>query len=322
MGARPWLLLLLPAGAYAVSYAILAVWHRRAWLLDAVVHESGRLTLGDTLLYAPHALGHLPVHVTSALAFAGAWKCFSPPCAPVAGRRVLAAILAAFLALCVWLSLARFGTEETLAFVLQRKQSDAVLGEGGAWSLHLPSTLTQILLVPLYVVALRALCGAPVEASWRGAPLFGAATLLLLAGMLWMGGEALARSVTSPRYLAHSAREMATFPITYYPLPAWLWLRAEAPLGIRRALPAAVRRALAACASLLLAALVYQSVVPIRVGIGALAQQPAFAAGRGLGIPYLLASHYFEHVLDTLFFLLVCLLATGAARRIGADGET
>jgi hypothetical protein len=51
----------------------------------------------------------------------------------------------------------------------------------------------------------------------------------------------------------------------------------------------------------------YMSYVPLTIGIGKLAQKPFFAKGGQLGIIYLLASHYFEHFIDTVYFAFFCL---------------
>ena len=51
------------------------------------------------------------------------------------------------------------------------------------------------------------------------------------------------------------------------------------------------------------------------MGIGELAQKPPFARTGALGVPYLLASHNFEHVLDTIYFTLVTLLLWSIAPR-------
>ena len=55
-------------------------------------------------------------------------------------------------------------------------------------------------------------------------------------------------------------------------------------------------------------AVFYQTHLPLRAGIGNLAQKSSFAVEGRLGVPYLLASHYFEHFLDTIYFTLLCLI--------------
>jgi hypothetical protein len=54
------------------------------------------------------------------------------------------------------------------------------------------------------------------------------------------------------------------------------------------------------------------------VGIGQLAQTPPFAKAGTLSVPYLLASHYFEHLLDTIYFTLLTLLLWSFASRRNA----
>jgi hypothetical protein len=117
-----------------------------------------------------------------------------------------------------------------------------------------------------------------------------------------------------------------TFPLTYYPLALAALLVGEAP-AVRRE-----RRALSGpdlaiggLAALFAVAFLYQVVVSLGHDIGELAQRPAFAVGGRLGIPYLLASHFFEHVLDSLFFALMTLSLAwrrpfeGTGTETGAD---
>ena len=60
---------------------------------------------------------------------------------------------------------------------------------------------------------------------------------------------------------------------------------------------------------------VYQISASLMAGIGDIAQKPSFAHGGKLTIPYLLASHYFEHVLDSIFFTLLTLFLVYSAPR-------
>jgi hypothetical protein len=76
-----------------------------------------------------------------------------------------------------------------------------------------------------------------------------------------------------------------------------------------------------ALAVLFAVAFAYQVVVSLGHDIGALAQQPSFAEGGRLGVPYLLASHFFEHVLDSLFFTLVTLLLVWGCRSVPSGAE-
>jgi hypothetical protein len=50
---------------------------------------------------------------------------------------------------------------------------------------------------------------------------------------------------------------------------------------------------------------IYQVILPLQEGIGNLSQKPEFTKGDDLPLLYLITSHYFEHFLDTIFFVLL-----------------
>lgn len=120
----------------------------------------------------------------------------------------------------------------------------------------------------------------------------------------------------SPRYLAHSVRELATFPLTYFPIPLYFILaeKYKASHTVRHPKRSPVLL-LIILAAVFFAGITYQAVVPLNAGISGLAQKPAFAKEGMLGIPYLLSAHYFEHFLDTVFFSLLVLILYNRALR-------
>jgi hypothetical protein len=111
----------------------------------------------------------------------------------------------------------------------------------------------------------------------------------------------------NPRYLAHSVRELATFPLIYYPIPLYFLLknseRSEKKWEFRQ-----VSKWMMVLAVIFLVLFAYQVIIPLQVGIGELAQKPSFADGGELSIAYLLSSHYFEHFLDSIYFSLFSLI--------------
>jgi hypothetical protein len=265
--------------------------------------------------FASHFLGHIPVHTVLAFVFIGAYHCLSG--AKLIGRvtdRVdgLSVALLFFVALSLFLSLVAFGTEDTLDSIAQRKQGVGMFAEGGYWNLHLPSTLLLLPFIPLYIgVAKRAFKKTVVpNTAGLGLIAMGFVFILLVTYLVNANmASALRVAWTDPRYLAHSVRELATFPLTYFPIPLYFLLTRERNPpghGIGRGnLDSVVPTGLAL---IFLAGLAYQTLVSLAHGIGNLAQKPIFARDGTLSIPYLLASHYFEHFLDTIFFTLACLL--------------
>lgn len=298
-------LLCLPLATYVTSYLYLAWYHGSPWLWNTIVHESGALTLLQTVFYASHFAGHIPSLTVIAILFCAWFSVLTPNAAQrtLSLRWLLSSV--GFALVCLLFSFSYFGFDETLAYLTLQKQSEVRSEPGGSYLLHLPSTLSLVILIPLYISAVLLLFRRPlIWNSRRLRPiLITTAAAVLFAWLLTSSLDQLLHSLEDPRYLAHSVRELATFPLVFFPLPLALWLAGTQPETSRRSqnLPKGI-------AVLLLAALpllTVQVLIPLQAGIDNLAQQPDFARD-GLSINYLLASHYFEHVLDTIFFTLLC----------------
>ena len=312
--ADPRLLLAIPVASYALSYCYLAGYHARFNLWPVVVHEGGRLTLLENTFYASHFLGHLPVLVTIALLFAGCWLSMSP--APressVLARRWLAVALGLLLAASAAISFVHFGNDDTLGFLLQQQQRPDLVTEGGSWNLHLPSTMLQFGLIPVVVWVTRRIFQRPVEWSRRGLGLVAAAVVVAVAVTWLVNGRPVAATLAlwcDPRYLAHSVRELATFSLTYYPLPLAALLLADGDRETSRRRMNGCDLGVALAGLLCVAGMSYQVAVSMAHDVGSMAQHPDFARGGRLTVTYLLASHSFEHFLDSIFFALLTLLA-------------
>ncbi len=213
---------------------------------------------------------------------------------------------ASFVFVCLLGSLWHFGSTETRNFIFQRQQSVTNYESGGSFLLHVPSTLSLLVLAPLYAITLLLL--SHLRVSWSSKYLRWllsafACTIGFLFIITPTPLPALWTAITDPRYLAHSVRELATFPLTFFPIPAYFWLRS---LSIDSTVPAShATKFILPLAVLAIPLLVYQAFIPLSAGIGDLAQRPSFASGN-LPILYLLASHFFEHALDTVYFTLAC----------------
>jgi hypothetical protein len=317
-------LIALPVLTYAASYLYLALYHGKSFLFNTVVHEGGTYSLLQSLFYASHYLGHVPVHIVLAFFFTGCYLCLS---GDNPGRwtkrkiQMLSAVFVLFLVSTAILSITVFGYEDTFSFITQKKQGVGIYRDGGAWNLHLPSTVLLFVFIPVYIYVVKKICDKNVLVGTRGMGYlaFGFALFLSFTFVLNRHNitETLCLISSDPRYLAHGVRELLTFPLTYFPIPLYFFLREEKERGL--ASGSAVDRKLAAGIIFLLiifmAGLFYEASIPLSKGIDNLAQRPAFAKGGKLGIPYLLASHYFEHFLDTIFFALFCLLLYGFASR-------
>lgn len=324
-------LIAIPIITYLCSYAYLAYYHGKIFIFNTVVHEGGTFTLIQDAFYASHFLGHIPVHTTLAFFFTGIFLCLTVEAEGGHIQRNADLLLIAvvfFLVFAFFLSLSLFGYEDTFSYVAQKKQSVARYEQGGSWNLHMPSTMMQFLLIPIYLFVVMGLFRRPVRPSLRGAAyILSALSLFLAFGIYFNYGfwAAICKVWADPRYLAHSVRELLTFPVTYYPIPLYFMIKdnrkdASNQKNTNWGKLKSVKICFVIVLSIFVAAFAYQSYIPLTEGIGELAQKPAFARGGKLGIPYLLAAHYFEHFLDSIYFSLFCLLLFGAAnRRLGAS---
>ena len=135
------LLVLLPPLTYTISYLYLAHYHGTFFILNTIMHGGGTYTLLQTMFYASHFLGHIPIHTMLALFFVGAYSCFSGLNSEAYPKRrflTLLILLLLLLGSSFFLGLAVFGYEDTFAFVAQQKQRMGIYGEGGAgsWEFH------------------------------------------------------------------------------------------------------------------------------------------------------------------------------------------
>lgn len=297
-------LLLLPFVIYLLSYFYLAFYHGEIYLLSTVIHEGGIYTLLETALYASHFLGHIPVHTVIALYFTGIFLCMSKTNSVARSTMkgfILFLGLILFLVTSWWISLKWFGADDTYSYILQQKQSVVRMEEGGSWNMHLPSTMMQFLLIPLFIYVGKTVFGSKISISKNGITFIGISIVLCLF-MTWLVNDhffsAIAYVWTNPRYLAHSVRELATFPLTYYSIPFYFLLKYSRKREENWSLDQ-LSKEMVLFAVIFLALLAYQAIIPLQEGVGELAQKPSFAEDGELSIFYLLSSHYFEHFLDT-----------------------
>jgi hypothetical protein len=309
------LLWLLPLFTYGLSYIYLAWYHHKIILFSTIIHEGGAYTFLQTLFYASHFLGHVPMLTVLACLFTGSMLCLAPPEKDDRFRRsapMMFSVILLFLGGSMILSGIIFGWADTWAFISQQKQSVVTYAQGGSWNLHLPSTLMQFFLMPVYVYVVRKILRRPVSLHNAGVGYLVAGIALLVAGTIAFNKNALGAALFiahDPRYLAHSVRELATFPLIFYPLPLYVILKfAERPKMERKTNEGRLLAIMVCLSSIFLVGFCYQALVPLSHGIGSLAQKPEFVHGKGLSVSYLLASHYFEHFLDTIYFTLVCVL--------------
>jgi hypothetical protein len=289
-----------------LAYLYLSVWYGKFWLFNTFVHENGRLTLLGTLFYFDHFIGVVPMIAFFALCAAGG-VALGNPISSAADRSCAKAVsfyLLGFVFLLVLLSFGASiyfaGWQRTLEYATQQIERDGILSTGGNWNQLQLSNLPMAVSVIGVGSSMGMACDAIGSREKTNSRLLGIICVVLALGsglsltvFTWPGADAF----LNPRWLAHSIREIATYPLTALPI-------AFASIGV-------VEQYLSGCRGWIvrlrpwsvtlfasgILLLIIQLFLLRNANILAIAQKPAFAA-HGLSIPYLLSAHVFEHFLD------------------------
>lgn len=326
----------VPAVVLAACYAWLAADRGTLWLWDVVVHESGRYTLAQTVLYFGHFLRELPTDLAYALfllAAAGGIAERSERVAPDTGARygrqrdratrsavtpeeamhnerpptagsrgrVLALLGLGGAALVVVIAAtaaaSTAGWRSALLDLAQFRTRDEVSAYGSHWRYHWLSTL--------WFGAAVGAVGSIAARLTRDSLLRASAAWERVAWgyfvVLTIVFGVSTDVFTDPRYVGHQAREI----LTHGPVTALLGLGALAVarrwLGLRDD-----RRGQPSQPWL---RLVVAIAIPAYLSVSALGGDVLAAGQTEHGLAAMVAAHWFEHGLD---YLIVPLMATGA----------
>jgi hypothetical protein len=310
------LLLVAPILYFSVSYFYLAYWHNKYFLFNMLTHENGRLTLLNSLFYFDHFIACVPMITVFALCTAGGFALsiripsgahtvrttFMPII--LLGSSVLL-VLAAFVA-----SIYTAGWQGTINYALQRIERDGIISPGGNWN------QLQLSNIP---ISLGTIGISSTLVMWARAPSFqrksslivGGVICLSVAAMLLVGISVLNwpgwQSFLNPRWLAHSIREVATYPLTGIPIALVSVVLVEHYLSGLDTWTVKLRWPSLILIIIAIGLIVGELILLRNMDVLAIAQRPSFAPN-GLSIPYLLCSHVFEHFLD---FILISPLTGG-----------
>lgn len=314
----------VPALVLAASYAWLALDHGTVRLWNVVVHESGRYTLGQTVLYFSHFLREVPTAVVYAL-FLLAISGRTPGGIPVtalrghAERRGLVpwlgwlglAVAIALISGALILAARAHGWDSALRDLLQYRTRDDLSGYGTHWRYHWLSTLWFGAAAGVAPALVNRLAGGAVLSHrrlWLRVAWGAFVGLTLVFGMS-------ADVFLDVRYAGHQAREILTHgPVT---LLLGIGVLLAAGGGAEPAVVPADGPALPVRGVLLLFG-VLAVLVPVYLGIVGLGGDVMAQGQTQLGLGAMVGAHYFEHSLDymlVLAFLVAGLALAGARSR-------
>jgi hypothetical protein len=284
-------------GILAVAWVGVCIQVGSAWPWSLVVHEDGRRTLLQTVLYVEHALREMPLDLVLAVALAGAALHFFPESSPAPRRRARYYLLA--FALCaagiIVGAIVAVGKVAALENLLQvHTRSGAPLVVGAHWRYHLLSRLALILLAFVLTGLLAGSGDRPRQVSDRRVPLFGVA--LGAFGLLTAGFGMTTEPFVDPVYIGHQARELFTHTLITVPigLAACLACVAWENTTDRRPFAGVGGLLVVVAGSLSVACGAY-------LALGVVVTD-AVAKGQTASVSALLFPHFFEH---TLTYVLV-----------------
>jgi len=295
-----------PIGYFVISYAYLALWHRKLFLWDTVIHENGRLTLLGSLFYFDHFLGCVPMVILFSLCTVGGFAIGSRASSSADVLRtsfvavVLLLVSFLFVLLAFFASLYMVGWHRTIEYVFQRIERDGVMSKGGTWN------VLQLSNIPIALVAIGASSSLVSYARWADSSgdtnlIIGGITCIAVAAILCVGISTLNwcgwQSFLNPRWLAHSTREVVTYPLTGLPIALTSVLLVELYISGTNTYTVGPPLLSLMLIGTSVVIVIGQLMLLKNVDVSAMAQKPSFSRG-GLSIPYLLCSHVFEHFLD------------------------
>jgi hypothetical protein len=214
-----------------LAFIVICLHVGTTWPWMRVVHEDGRRTLIDTILYFDHATRELPLDIILGICIGGCVFLAFPQEEPQDARRgsirrlvVVASITLLIVAVILVGTAAKGGTTLVFAELLQNHTRVGVPPEFGShWRYHLLERLAMMLSSAGFAGMLLVFGnGRHVQHSRLGlAIVAGSLGVYLAVTFIFSGGRlALMQPFRDPRYLGHQAREVLTHALVTVPM-AW-----------------------------------------------------------------------------------------------------
>ena len=288
----------LPIAVLTGALAWLAVEHRTIALWNVAVHESGRYTLGQTVLYFSHFLREIPTVIAMSLflvasSAAGRNSRISPT------RTLLGLAGAGFIiALSFALAVHEHGAGDALQNINQLYTRDDLPAYGSHWRFHFLSTIWFGLAAPVVAWLGARLFAGPPPRRPLASPLGRIAWLYF--GLLTVAYGITTEPFVDPRFIGHQARELFTHALITLPLGLGVVALVSQPAATSGA---DVRRPSRA-------GLVAVFAIPVYLTIAMRLTDSVSSGQTEGGLAAMVAAHFFEHSLD---YVLAGLLVTGLA---------
>jgi hypothetical protein len=313
----PFLGLAIPVLLLTGSYLYMAVTYGKLWLFNTIVHENGRYTLLQTILYFRHFTWEFLGKSVYCLYLVGAFFYYGS-CAGTKdpGRRVISRWRAhagwiiglGISALAIFTASRQFGFTEIVHGLLQYRVNEGSLLEFGShWRNHFLSNIALFAGSVLAIILYRILGNGRGWKRRKYFSLFGLSALAFFVLTIVFGFNA--KQFQAPSYLGHQLREILGTDLSITMLLAlslliWLERRYDTPAN-----PDSECKVQAWRVRLLVllwtipvaASCCYLAASVARLNIGA--ELAKASGGRNGSIPGTFCWHFFEHSLDYVFVL-------------------
>ncbi len=313
------LCIFIPLLTWVVSYAQMALKYHDIWLFNNVVHENGVLTLTGTILYFNHFMRELPIEAMWAVFGVGVFlalgPCRSRSIAEDQRRQwvaILAIVLAAYTILTIAGSIQAVTLKGTVLELAQARNRDEMeWSRGPHWRNHLLSNIASFGWFVFLVWAYRFFWeGRRYTASRTGRNLILGSLVFYVLASLAFGFNS--DPFVNPQYLGHQFREILgnKIPLSSLILLGTLiyWERKtqSSEMNQRESL---LKRNLGWSWGLW--SLVILVIPTLYLAIAILASGHVgtgiakASGGRDWSVIDLFAFHYYEHILDHIFVMVL-----------------
>ncbi len=208
-----------PLTIVGAAFVAICVHFRTAWPWHVVIHEDGKRTFLDTMLYFEHAVGELPLDVLLSAAVAGwvLWIC-GPPLAKGGALWNIGAIVIALDATIFVGASIHVGVHNTILYLLQYHTRDSEpMIFGSHWQYHFLSQ-AALMSLPAFVGALLPRVGQVGNLPPIANRPFVLISAFSLFGLLTVVFGISSAPFTDARFLGHQARELFTHALVTVPL--------------------------------------------------------------------------------------------------------
>lgn len=207
------------------AYIYMAFFYQRLWLFDTIVHENGKYTLLETILYFRHFSWEMPGKAVYCFFVVGAFFYYGNARSqrygtckvnvPSGGAAISALIAFGIVAIAVFITIRKYGFEETFIGLLQHRTSELRSPMVGShWRNHFLSNIVLFSASVFFILVYRLkFCGG-YWVKRRLSILFPIATGVFVAVTVYFGFTKDPFETAS--YLGHQLREIvgSDLPVT------------------------------------------------------------------------------------------------------------